>query len=273
MTGLIKSLLQKTANTGLFSIYYFLARPFLYTQKFRTVLDPRTDQIIREYFPDMTVRHGAFKGMRYPNAESAGSNLLPKLLGSYEAELAPVIHQILQNDYSEIIDIGSAEGYYAIGLGMQIPGANILAFDTNPRANELCLEMAKLNGVADRLKLGAFCSADTLSEMKLGRKALIISDCEGYEAELFTPAVVEVLARHEILIEIHDFLNNSISEKIRKRFEKTHDITAIESIDDGKKVRTYHYPELDVLDESTKLFVLREWREWTMTWFYITPKI
>src|SRR5436190_882004 len=66
--------------------------------------------------PDKKVLGGIFKGLQYPRFESSGSGLVTKLLGSYENELHPFIQQLGANKYTEIIDIGCAEGYYAVGL-------------------------------------------------------------------------------------------------------------------------------------------------------------
>ena len=52
-----------------------------------------------------------------------GSVLIPKLLGSYEQELQPLLQRLAAQNYSEIVDIGCAEGYYAIGLGGCFPRA------------------------------------------------------------------------------------------------------------------------------------------------------
>ena len=279
MKALLQKFLRKTANTKLFWLYQFggipaqwLATPYQYAKRFRPVEDPRTRPCLEEKFPDLTVKNGPFRGLRYARASAAGSALLPKLLGSYEAELAPVLHRILQNDYTEIVDIGSAEGYYAVGLGLRFPRARVFAFDTDPKANELCREMAQLNGMGDRLTTGNFCDEQILLGLPLGDRALIVSDCEGYEKKLFTPQVARFLARHEVLIEVHDLLDNAIGSALRQRFEPTHDLEVIESIDDAKKVRTYDFPELDGCDDATKLFIVSERRYATLQWFYMTPK-
>jgi len=39
-----------------------------------------------------------------------------KLLGFYEQPLQPYIEQVIQTGYPTIINIGCAEGYYAVGL-------------------------------------------------------------------------------------------------------------------------------------------------------------
>jgi hypothetical protein len=141
---------------------------------------------IRSQLPNLTVQNGPFAGMRYPKAASIGSALVPKLIGCYEKELHTVIEEICATDYTSIVDVGCAEGYYAIGLGMRLSNASVMAFDTNEEAIALCNEMARLNNVSSRLITGGFCSDLLLSRLPLGDRSLIICDCEGYELTLFT---------------------------------------------------------------------------------------
>jgi hypothetical protein len=232
----------------------------------------KISSLVLELFPKLTVANGPFSGMKYPVAESVCSELIPKLLGSYESELREVVKDILAKDYTEIVDIGCAEGYYAVGLGIRFPKATIYAFDTDANARALCLEMARLNGVDERLKLGEFCDESKMLSLALGRKALIISDCEGYEKVLFTTKVVSFLAKHDVLIETHDCRDIEISDLMRERFSITHNILAIDSIDDIKKVKTYHYPELMPYDAATRLIALAERRPGIMQWLYMSPK-
>ena len=108
----------------------------------------------RSVIPELTVRHGPFAGMRYPAAESVGSALFPKLLGSYEQELHPWVERLCHNHYTEVVDVGCAEGYYAVGLALRLPGARVYAFDVSPHAMRRCADMARLNGVLDRVTIG-----------------------------------------------------------------------------------------------------------------------
>ena len=61
----------------------------------------------------LKVIHGPFEGLQYPDARSSGSSLLPKLIGSYEHELHEIINDALGQSYTDLVDIGCAEGYYA----------------------------------------------------------------------------------------------------------------------------------------------------------------
>ena len=223
-------------------------------------------------FEGMTVMHGVFAGMKYPEMASIGSVLLPKLLGSYEKEIQPLLKTICDNQYSEIIDIGCAEGYYAVGLAMRIKAAKIFAFDTNVEAIRLCEAMAELNDVSERITTGSFCDAKTLINLPLTERALIVSDCEGYEKELFSKDTVPYLTQHDLLIEVHDFIDIEISSYLRELFELTHNIEVYSSIDDIKKAQQYQYSELEGLSLKAKKQILREGRPAIMEWFYMKPR-
>lgn len=45
--------------------------------------------VLRKMASDLVVRTGPFAGLRYPALRAHGSVLVPKLLGTYEAELHP----------------------------------------------------------------------------------------------------------------------------------------------------------------------------------------
>ena len=234
---------------------------------------PEIKKAIRDICPDLTVRHGPFQGMKYPQPESMGSSLFPKLLGSYEKELQPIWEIICNNAYTEIVDIGCAEGYYAVGLALRIPGAKVFAYDTDQNAIRLCRNMAELNKVGQRVVTGGFCNGEILKPRLLSGKALIISDCEGYEKDLFSKEIVQLLAHHDVLVELHDFIDIEISSVIRRRFKDTHVIRAIQSVDDITKAHSYCYEELQGYTLSARKFLLAECRPAIMEWFYMTPRI
>lgn len=223
-------------------------------------------------FTDRIVRHGVFAGMRYPDMKAAGSALYPKLLGSYEKEIEPLLERLAAHPYTEIVVVGCAEGYYAVGLARRITTAKVFAFDIDEDAVRLCKEMARLNGVSDRVVTGAFCDADTLKHIPFTGRALILSDCEGFEKELFTQDNVPALARHELLVEVHDFIDIEISSYLRALFEPTHSIEVYSSIDDIQKARRYSYPELEGLALAARKKILAERRPAIMEWFYMRPR-
>jgi len=122
------------------------------------------------------------------------------------------------------------------------------AYDLNPEALRLCREMAALNRVAERVLTGSFCDPAALKAIPFAGRALIVCDCEGYEKKLFTGEIAAFLAGHDVLVELHDGVDITISTYIQRLFEPTHCIEVIESLDDIKKARIYAYPELESFD-------------------------
>jgi hypothetical protein len=232
----------------------------------------RMDAAVSAISPDLRVRHGIFEGMTYAERAAAGSQLAPKLLGSYEAELRGIIERVCSTGYSDIVDVGCAEGYYAVGLALRMPNAKVYAYDVDEEAIRLCRRMADVNGVSSQVVTGAFCDARTLMSIPFTGKALIVSDCEGYEKQLFTPESVAFLAPHDVLVEVHDFVDIEISSYLRSVFAATHDIEVIQSIDDIKKAQDYSYPELEGLDLAMRREVLAERRPTAMEWFFMTSR-
>jgi predicted O-methyltransferase YrrM len=221
---------------------------------------------------DSTVKHGPFKGLKYPSANSVGSVMLPKLLGSYEKELHPVIEEVCGLPYSKIIDVGCAEGYYAIGFAMRNPGAHVYAYDTEKFAREFCRTLAETNNVSERVTIEGFCSGETLKGLSDGGRNLIFCDCESYEKQLFTEDLVPYLATSDLIIELHDLDDIEISTYISNLFKETHEQIFIQSIDDIQKAKTYRYEELEGLDLANRKRILAENRLTIMEWVFLKSK-
>lgn len=225
-----------------------------------------------DLFKSRIVLNGPFKGMHYPVMQSAGSSLMPKLLGTYEMELQQVFNDFCAKKYSDIIDIGCAEGYYAVGMAMRLPYVNVHAFDTDPLARELCKKMAEANGVGERVNVKGTCSANTLQDFHFSGRGLVICDCEGYESRLFTKENLNNLRNCDIIIEIHDFLDLHISPKLKELIGSTHDILSIYSVDDLQKVHLYHLEELKSFSLEDRKELLAEERPTVMEWLICKSK-
>lgn len=234
--------------------------------------DERLRKITQELFPDLIIEGGPFAGMKWI-AQPVGSALLPKLLGSYESELHPALEEAFTQNYDTVVDIGCGEGYYAVGMARRFPQSIVYAFDTFPHARRICAEVVKLNGVEGRVHIGESCDAAVLRSLPLGERALIISDCEGYEKLLFNREMAAPLAGHDLIVEVHDFIDIETSSKLREAFQQTHHIQSIKSIDDIQKAHTYRYSRLEKYDIKTKWLILSERRPGIMEWFVLNSKM
>lgn len=108
--------------------------PFLYhvvvsTPMFSRYMGWRRSRLKHTYIATHgnIVASGPFAGMRLHPEYSE----LPKFLGTYEANLHPAIRRLTARRYDVILNIGCAEGYYAIGFARAVPGAQVQAFDTD----------------------------------------------------------------------------------------------------------------------------------------------
>ena len=148
-----------------------------------------------------TILDGPFRGMKYPIGSLLSRHGIPIIFGTYELELHQIIEEVVSNHYDKIIDIGCAEGYYAVGLALRTD-VEVHAFDCEPRERSYCRRMARENNVAVRVHVKSWCSEDTLKRLAVGR-CLIISDCEGFEASLFSSSLVAALKNSDLIIELH----------------------------------------------------------------------
>jgi len=221
---------------------------------------------------ELVVKNGPFAGMRYARTLAAGRIFYPKLLGSYEAELLHHFERVLQTPYSAIVDVGCADGYFAVGLALKKPDVVVYAYDIDPAEREMCAANAAVNSVADRVKIGTYCDADNLLRLDLGDRAFILCDCEGFERELFPERVVAYLAPHDLLIELHDFIDISICETLLSRFSATHHAVLVDSVDDSLKGDMFEFPELADKSRALKIEVMSERRPCIMQWLVLSSR-
>ena len=136
-----------------------------------------------------------------------------------------------------------------------------------PEARARCSELAELNGVADRVEVRGRCGAAELQELVTGPTGLLV-DCEGCETSLLDPRAAPALAHCDVLVELHDFIDPTISGVVIPRFEATHDVSVIDARDrDGS-----HAPELDSLGARDRRLLLSERRPPGMQWGRFRPK-
>ncbi len=222
----------------------------------------------------LSIQDGPFVGMRYvPRTLSllsrgvvCKSALVPKLLGSYEAELHEMVEELVQTGYETVVNIGCGEGYYAIGFALRLPGARIFAFDTDAQARDLCAEMARENGVGARVVVSGKCDWQTLAA-RLTARSLVFCDCEGCELDLLHPDFVPGLKACDLVVELHDFIDPRISETIHARFRISHSVRFIKSIDRDPLA----YPALSGLTIAEQRLAVNEFRP-PMAWAFMKSK-
>lgn len=213
-----------------------------------------------------TVLSGPFRGMKYAVRASEGTRSA-RLIGCYESALAPVVEQIVARAYPLVIDVGSAEGYYAVGLARRMDEARILARDDNPFAQNLCRKLAELNGVADRVEVGGVMTHADF-DICTAQDSVVVCDIEGAEEDLIDPERAPGLLAADILVEVHEGMKPGLTEKIARRFRATHKVRRIERrIDDSGLPDWMHQ-----LSDMDRLLAVWEWRAGPTPWLWMVRK-
>jgi hypothetical protein len=151
--------------------------------------------------PAIHVLTGPFRDMTYLNTSDFGP-ITPKWLGSYEMEIQELVSQQCERGYAIIINVGSAEGYYAVGFARASAASRIFAFDVDPFARRALAALAQMNGVADRIEIHDICTWNVLNDLR-SEKQLLFVDIEGAERDLLDPSECDALRRSDILVELH----------------------------------------------------------------------
>ena len=210
---------------------------------------------------------GPFKGLKF----SQRFPTKPMLIGVWEKEISFIWDSLQEFKY--IIDIGAAEGFYAVGLARKYPDKMIYAFEMN-LSTQRVLEKVISDNFVKNIEIRGKCEYDNLKNF--GTKldsALIVMDCEGYEIELLNTHSTTIFKNTYILVELHEMYAPGCTNELRKRFSSTHIIQEIEGknrcINDWPKelkLLSYLYPNellLDFMDEG---------RPYPMNWLYMKPK-
>jgi precorrin-6B methylase 2 len=212
------------------------------------------------------VLQGPFAGMAYVEGATEGA-LAPRLLGTYEAELHPYLVALAADGLECVIDVGCAEGYYAVGMALLAPDARILAFDTEPKARAACAEMATLNGVADRVTIGETLKPEDF-EAFAGPRRLVLMDVEGAEDDLLRPDLSPALAHMHIIVEAHEVYRPGIVARLTERFAATHHVTQL-----TLGGRTLPLPDwLMASNHLDQLIAVWEWRVGPTPWLVMRPR-
>lgn len=216
---------------------------------------------------------GPFVGMRY--ARDAGGRVgYSYLLGTHECELRDIWEELCQTPFNTMINVGAAEGYYVIGFARRVADCKAIAFEMDPKAQQVFRELAAMNGVAERIELHGLCDAPGLvRSLENSGRTLVVMDVEGAEAILLDPLVAPRLREATVLVEVHDFVYRGMGDLLRARFAATHDIVEVWSR--ARTLADFPLPlpawKMQLLRRSL-LQIISERRCEKMRWFYLKPK-
>lgn len=219
-----------------------------------------------------TVAYGPFKGMvMVPEVSWGGPDRAPMLLGIYEQEVIEALEKA-QAGSQVFIDLGAAEGYYAVGVLIAGWFEKAYCFEMNELGQEIIRRNAAANGVSNSLTV--YGTANKGFYVNIPARdlhgAVMLVDIEGAEFDLLDSDALQALCSTTIIIEIHDWVADAAS-KLRHLIESaraTHSITKIRTgaRDPGL------FDELKGHSDTDRWLLCSEDRPVLMEWLKLVPK-
>lgn len=248
-------------------------RAYRFRQWVRSSFGP-VQRLVRErFYPENEtpfVLTGPFQGMLYID-ETVWGLVPPKWLGTYEIELADIIEEIVRRGYFRILNIGCAEGYYAVGLALRNHACEVFAFDIDPICRLQTRHLAALNQLSHRIHVLGECTHDQLNDLISGR-TLVLSDVEGCEVLLLDPAKAPKLRDVDLLIEIHEqaeFVGETRTEELMiDRFGESHTVERRVSSNRDAWIEEHQALWRDRVSRQEMSKAVDEYRPGPQTWLW-----
>lgn len=239
--------------------------PFI-IEDFRSLRVGQIKEVINVWIYDKmngVVQSGPFIGMKLSHQEIwRDGNLGTQILGCYEQELHRTIETEIRRlnliALPAVVNVGCANGYYAVGMACRVPRATVFIIDTL-EAMDVAQEAAAANGRV------------LISQAKLSRvferPDLVICDCEGDEIHYLDPAIYPALIRSAIIVECHDFKDVHNTQILADRFYSTHAILEVRT---GER-NPAQFPFLQTWHQTLQWLAVDEGRPCSMRWLVMRP--
>jgi hypothetical protein len=218
------------------------------------------------------VAYGPLKGTRilervtWGGAEGAGS----KILGLYESSILEKI-STLPSHIDTVVDIGAADGYYAVGMLRNGIVKRAICFELDPRSQKEIDATAQLNNVRNQVEILGLADFSFLQQIQIRdySSVLFIVDVEGNEYELLTNENLEAMKMSHMILELHEFNPRAIelAEALISRAEKRFSVEILHQITKNQSDTFF-----DSLSDHERGLVASEGRPSKMRWLYLTPQ-
>lgn len=212
---------------------------------------------------------GPFKGLIIDDSHRRKLNIL---LGNFESDVQSVLFEKAKlRIHKTFINIGGADGFYALGLLKTGFFDNVIVYETIEKYRDNIRINQKNNNLTG-LQIYGHCDNRELNLIvKKYRNPFILCDIEGGEFDLFNKEVILQLSNSTLIIEIHMFDNSHLEKyiELKNKFSNTHSITEINQ----RYVQTKELDTLKHLKDLDILMLLNENRRIRGLWLLLEPNI
>jgi hypothetical protein len=219
------------------------------------------------------VQRGIFKGLVLDGRSNISQGPLGlKIYGLFEQEVVKKIEQLAP--YSDVVNIGAADGYFSLGMVKSGLAKRSICFEITKEGREAIVRNASINQVENKVvifgqadqNIGTFLQQAEFDPVN----SLVLCDIEGGEFDLFTRDFFEAINGASIIIELHDriFLDSlEPREKIINNIPAGYRHQVIRS----KPPEWSGIEEIEALSDNDRALVTSEGRNLIGEWLVITP--
>lgn len=210
------------------------------------------------------VAYGPFKGMKLASQIWGGFDVNAKILGTYERHIVDKLFSISRDGPRPFIDIGAADGFFAIGAIVSGIADKVYAFEISERGQKSMRKNALENSVLEKIHIRGDANFKTLSAiMSDHQRAIVLVDIEGGEFDLLDNRTLGLLSSCTIIIELHPLLIPSGPEEQTKLIERSKNFFNVDRLK-TEFVPLEGFEELKNLPDDLRLLALSENRGFEM---------
>ncbi|GGB45626.1 hypothetical protein GCM10011316_17120 [Roseibium aquae] len=218
-----------------------------------------------------TVSQGLFKGLQLNRDAWWGkSDLGAQCLGLYEKEILDFISA--RAPFDTFLDIGAADGYYAVGLLHAKKTRKAICFEISEEGQRAINENWQRNEKPGELEVHGEATKKNIASVasNLTDKTLVLIDIEGFEFQLLSKKVIAALGKCTVIIEIHNWIDGFENKypDLLKNLDRFFDIAIISP----SERNTQSIELLRSYTDDNRLLVSSERRPCLMRFLHLTPK-
>lgn len=221
---------------------------------------------------DSTIAYGPLKGFKFsPQAWWSMHDRASMIFGFYEQEILQAL-KYLSKSKSTFIDVGAADGYYAIGTVSQKMFEKSYCFEIEERGRAVIKNNAILNNVAEKVTIFKEANMDSMKSIpkQALNSSVVLIDIEGAEFEFLDAEMLKLLKSSVCIIELHDFFfvnGNDMLKDLKSRASEFFNVTEFTTKSrDPSKI-----PELHNYSDTDRWLMCAEGRTRLMTWLRLDP--
>lgn len=196
------------------------------------------------------------------------------LLGMYEQE---VLHELvrLSGDRKVLIDVGAADGYYAVGALRASLFEHVVCFEITPLGQQVIEQQARKNSVLSRVTILGEAAQDFVDFAQQEysfdvSNAVILMDIEGGEFELLSEALLKRIKDAVLIVEVHDF-SSEHRQRSRDLKRRLGEYFLVSEVTQGER-NPNCFEEISKWSDDDRWLLCSESRATRMRWFVCEPR-